>query len=82
MFWANVLQGVLSPMLVVLLVVTGNSARIMGKDKLGLVTNAGLVLGGNSHVHRFRTAFLWIGNRTGRLITVQVQESALRTHLV
>lgn len=36
MFWANVLQGVLSPILVVLLVVIGNSdsERIMGKDKL------------------------------------------------
>jgi NRAMP (natural resistance-associated macrophage protein)-like metal ion transporter len=44
MFWANVLQGVLSPILVVLLVVIGNSKGIMGKDKLGLVTNAGLVL--------------------------------------
>lgn len=44
MFWANVLQGVLSPILVVLLVVIGNSERIMGKNKLGLVTNAGLVL--------------------------------------
>lgn len=44
MFWANVLQGVLSPILVVLLMVIGNSQRIMGKDKLGLVTNAGLVM--------------------------------------
>jgi Mn2+/Fe2+ NRAMP family transporter len=44
MFWANVLQGVLSPVLVVLLVVIGNSLRIMDKNKLGLVTNAGLVV--------------------------------------
>ena len=44
MFWANVLQGVLSPVLVVLLVVIGNSRRIMGENKLGPVTNAGLVL--------------------------------------
>jgi Mn2+/Fe2+ NRAMP family transporter len=44
MFWANVLQGVLSPVLVVLLVVIGNSRRIMDKNNLGLVTNAGLVL--------------------------------------
>ena len=44
MFWANVLQGVLSPVLVVLLVVIGNSRRIMDKNKLGLVTNAGLVV--------------------------------------
>jgi len=44
MFWANVLQGVLSPVLVVLLVVIGNSRGIMGKNKLGLVTNTGLVV--------------------------------------
>lgn len=43
MFWANVLQGVLSPLLVVLLVVIGNSRKIMGTDRLGLITNAGLV---------------------------------------
>ena len=43
MFWANVLQGELSPVLVVLLVVIGNSRGIMGKNKLGLVTNVGLV---------------------------------------
>ncbi len=42
MFWANVLQGVLSPILVVLLVVIGNSRRIMGADRLGMITNAGL----------------------------------------
>lgn len=44
MFWANVLQGVLSPVLIVLLVVLGNSRGIMGKNKLGLLTNAGLVV--------------------------------------
>ncbi|HIJ86775.1 MAG TPA: divalent metal cation transporter [Desulfuromonadales bacterium] len=44
MFWANVLQGVLSPALVVLLVVIGNNPKIMGGNKLGLATNAGLVM--------------------------------------
>jgi Mn2+/Fe2+ NRAMP family transporter len=44
MFWANVLQDVLSPVLVVLLVVIGNSRGIMGKNKLGLITNVGLVV--------------------------------------
>jgi Mn2+/Fe2+ NRAMP family transporter len=44
MFWANVLQGVLSPVLVVLLLVIGNSRRIMDKNKLGLVTNIGLIM--------------------------------------
>lgn len=44
MFWANVLQGVLSPVLVIFLVVIGNSQRIMDKDRLGWATNIGLVL--------------------------------------
>ena len=44
MFWANVLQGVLSPILVVMLWVIGNNRRIMGKNKLGLITNLGLVV--------------------------------------
>ncbi|MBJ6726819.1 NRAMP family divalent metal transporter [Geomesophilobacter sediminis] len=44
MFWANVLQGVLSPILVVLLLLIGNNQVIMGKDKLGWLTNVGLVL--------------------------------------
>jgi Mn2+/Fe2+ NRAMP family transporter len=44
MFWANVLQGVLSPVLVVFLLVIGNSRRIMDKDRLGLATNTGLVV--------------------------------------
>jgi Mn2+/Fe2+ NRAMP family transporter len=44
MFWANVFQGVLSPVLVVFLLVIGNSRRIMDKDRLGLATNVGLVV--------------------------------------
>ena len=44
MFWANVLQGVLSPMLVVLLLLVGNYRRIMGSCRLGRFTNLGLVL--------------------------------------
>jgi Mn2+/Fe2+ NRAMP family transporter len=44
MFWANVLQGVLSPVLVVLLIVVGNNRRIMGRYRLGWTTNLGLIL--------------------------------------
>jgi Mn2+/Fe2+ NRAMP family transporter len=44
MFWANVFQGILSPVLVVFLLVIGNSRRIMDKDRLGLATNIGLVV--------------------------------------
>jgi NRAMP (natural resistance-associated macrophage protein)-like metal ion transporter len=64
MFWANVLQGVLSPILVVLLVVIGNSERIMGKDKLGLVTNAGLVLA--AIVMSAASVLLFYGLATGQ----------------
>ena len=63
MFWANVLQGVLSPVLVVLLVVIGNSRRIMGRNKLGLVTNLGLV--GAAIVMFGATVLLFYGLATG-----------------
>jgi NRAMP (natural resistance-associated macrophage protein)-like metal ion transporter len=43
-FWANVLSGVLAPILVVYLVVIGNSRKIMQKQRLGLITNIGLVM--------------------------------------
>jgi len=64
MFWANVLQGVLSPVLVVLLVVIGNSRGIMGKNKLGLVTNAGLV--GAAIVMFGASVLLFYGLATGQ----------------
>lgn len=41
-FWANVLNGVLSPILVVYLLFVGNSRKIMGKRRLGRLTNIGL----------------------------------------
>jgi Mn2+/Fe2+ NRAMP family transporter len=44
MFWANVLQGVLSPVLVVLLLLVGNSRAIMGSYRLGRLTDIGLIL--------------------------------------
>ncbi|HET8908919.1 MAG TPA: divalent metal cation transporter [Ktedonobacterales bacterium] len=43
MFWANVLQGILSPVLVVFVFLIGNNRRIMRSDRLGAFTNAGLV---------------------------------------
>jgi hypothetical protein len=43
-FWANVLQGVLFPILVIKLWMIGNNRRIMGKNKLRLTTNFGLVV--------------------------------------
>jgi hypothetical protein len=44
MFWANVLQGVLTPVLVVLLLLVGNNRTIMGAYRLGRLTNIGLIL--------------------------------------
>jgi NRAMP (natural resistance-associated macrophage protein)-like metal ion transporter len=43
-FWANVLSGVLAPILVVYLIVIGNNRKIMQKYRLGLITNIGLIM--------------------------------------
>jgi Mn2+/Fe2+ NRAMP family transporter len=44
MFWANVLNGVLAPILVVYLIIVGNNRKIMRDRQVGWITNAGLVL--------------------------------------
>jgi len=44
MFWANVLQGILSPVLIIFLLLVGNNRKIMRSYRLGPITNAGLVL--------------------------------------
>lgn len=44
LFWANVLSGVLSPILVVYLLLIGNNRKIMQNQRLGFWTNIGLVL--------------------------------------
>ncbi len=41
-FWANVLSGVLAPILVIYVIVIGNNHKIMQKHRLGLITNIGL----------------------------------------
>ena len=43
-FWANVLSGVLAPILVIYLIVIGNNRKVMQKQRLGLLTNIGLVV--------------------------------------
>jgi NRAMP (natural resistance-associated macrophage protein)-like metal ion transporter len=43
-FWANVLSGVLAPILVIYIIVIGNNRKIMQKQRLGLITNIGLVM--------------------------------------
>ncbi len=44
LFWANVLSGVLSPILVLYLVVVGNNRKIMKNQQFGWITNVGLML--------------------------------------
>jgi NRAMP (natural resistance-associated macrophage protein)-like metal ion transporter len=43
-FWANVLSGVLAPVLIVYLIMIGNNRKIMRNQPLGLMTNIGLVV--------------------------------------
>jgi NRAMP (natural resistance-associated macrophage protein)-like metal ion transporter len=43
-FWANVLNGVLAPVLVIYLLIVGNNGKIMGKRRLGHFTNIGLAV--------------------------------------
>lgn len=44
MFWANVLNGVLAPILVIYLLIVGNNRKIMRGQPMSLITNVGLVL--------------------------------------
>lgn len=44
LFWANVLSGVLSPILVLCLFFVGNNRKVMGNQRLGWLTNTGLVV--------------------------------------
>lgn len=44
MFWANVLNGVLAPLLVVYLIMMGNIRKIMRNRPIGWITNVGMVI--------------------------------------
>ncbi|HEV2662960.1 MAG TPA: Nramp family divalent metal transporter [Ktedonobacteraceae bacterium] len=44
LFWANVLNGVLSPILVFFLFLVGNSRKVMRDQRLSWLTNCGLIL--------------------------------------
>jgi Mn2+/Fe2+ NRAMP family transporter len=43
-FWANVLNGLLAPVLVALIVLMVNNRRIMGQHRVGWFTNGWLLL--------------------------------------
>lgn len=64
MFWANVLQGVLSPVLVVFLLLVGNNRKIMRRYRLGRLTNAALIL--TALVMFAASALLFYGLITGQ----------------
>lgn len=63
-FWANVLQGILSPALVILLIIVANDRRVMGKHRLGRITNICLVV--TAVVMTAATILLFYGILTGR----------------
>lgn len=64
MFGANVLQGTLSPVLVVFLILVGNNRKIMRSHGLGRFTNIGLVA--IALVMSAATVLLFYGLLTGR----------------
>jgi Mn2+/Fe2+ NRAMP family transporter len=64
MFWANVLQGVLSPVMVVFVLLVGNSRRIMGKLRLSRWNNIGLIC--TSLLMFAAAALLFYGLATGQ----------------
>lgn len=64
MFWANVLQGILSPVLVVFIFLVGNNRKIMRASRLGVSTNVGLVA--TALVMAAATALFFFGLLTGQ----------------
>jgi Mn2+/Fe2+ NRAMP family transporter len=64
MFWANVLNGVLAPVMVVFLLLVGNNRKIMKNFRLGWPTNLGLVLA--AVIMFAATAILFYGLFTGQ----------------
>ena len=64
MFWANVLQGTLSPALIVLIVLTGNNRSVMGQYRLNTVTTIALVV--MALIMFAATALLFYGLLTGQ----------------
>lgn len=64
MFWANVLNGVLSPILVVYLLLVGNSRKVMRDQRLGLPANIALVI--TILVMSAAAILLFIGLATGQ----------------
>jgi NRAMP (natural resistance-associated macrophage protein)-like metal ion transporter len=64
MFWANVLNGVLAPILVVYLIIVGNNRKIMHGQPMSWMTNLGMVL--TAIVMFAAAALLFYGLATGQ----------------
>ncbi|TMC43170.1 MAG: divalent metal cation transporter [Chloroflexi bacterium] len=64
MFWANVLNGVLSPVLVIYLIFVGNNRKIMRGRRMSWIANMGLVL--TALVMFAAAALLFYGLATGQ----------------
>jgi Mn2+/Fe2+ NRAMP family transporter len=64
MFWANVLNGVLSPILVVYLIIVGNNRKIMRGQPMSWLTNLGMAL--TAIVMFAAAALLFYGLATGQ----------------
>lgn len=64
MFDANILQAILAPVLVVFVLVIGNSCRSMQAYTLGWLTNAWLIV--RARILIYASVFLFYGLATGR----------------
>src|SRR5205085_3045612 len=63
-FWANVVQGVLAPVLVLLVLILGNDRKIMGDNRLSLLTS--VVVGIAALIMAAASALLLYGIATGQ----------------
>ena len=64
LFWANVVSGVLAPVLVFLLLIAANNKKIMGRQRLGPLVNTFLVI--TLVVEVVTTVLLFYGLLTGQ----------------
>ncbi len=64
MFWANVLQGLLAPVLVILVMLVANDRKIMGEQRVKWLTN--VFLGLTAAVMIAALIFFFIGLFSGQ----------------
>ena len=76
MFWANVLQGILSPVLVVFLLLVGNNRKIMRSYRLSPIINIGLALTAPDNERRNATPVLRIAQWRRRIDAAVTQSGS------